>query len=220
MSFRELDKASHAFAAWLQKSAGLQRGDRVAQMMPNLLQYPVALFGVLRAGMVVVNVNPLYTPRELRHQFKDADVRAIVVIENFAHTLEKVIGETALRTVVTTAVGDLLPTPKRLVTNAVVKHVKKTGGGEALEATRRRAAGGGLRPHRNLAGGDRQPGHDSGIEWSVYNPLHRRVRRSPIPAHRSVLGMHHRTLAHGARMVGRIKSAHTPGGAIDLDLVL
>ncbi|MGV8923729.1 MAG: AMP-binding protein [Thermomonas sp.] len=125
MTYRELDEASHAFAAWLQKSAGLQRGDRVALMMPNLLQYPVAMFGVLRAGMVVVNVNPMYTPRELRHQLRDADVRAIVVLENFAHTLGQVIGDTALRTVVTTQVGDLLPTMKRLLTNAVVKHVKK-----------------------------------------------------------------------------------------------
>ena len=125
MSFRELDEASHAFAAWLQGSAGLQRGDRVALMMPNLLQYPVALFGILRAGMVVVNVNPLYTPRELKHQLRDADVRAIVVLENFAHTLEQVIAETAVRKVVTTEVGDLLPTLKRLLTNAVVKHVKK-----------------------------------------------------------------------------------------------
>ena len=125
MSFRELDEASHAFAAWLQKSAGLQRGDRVAIMMPNLMQYPVALFGVLRAGMVVVNVNPLYTPRELQHQLKDADVRAIVVLENFAHTLEQVIANTAVRTVVTSQVGDLLPPLKRLLTNLVVKHVKK-----------------------------------------------------------------------------------------------
>lgn len=125
MSFRQLDEASRAFAAWLQKVAGLQRGDRVALMMPNLLQYPVVLFGVLRAGMVVVNVNPLYTPRELEHQLKDAGVRAIVVLENFAHTLELVIGATQVRTVVTTQVGDLLPPVKRLLTNAVVKHVKK-----------------------------------------------------------------------------------------------
>jgi len=125
MSFRQLDEASRAFAAWLQKGAGLQRGDRVALMMPNLLQYPVVLFGVLRAGMVVVNVNPLYTPRELEHQLKDAGARAIVVLENFAHTLELVIGATQVRTVVTTQVGDLLPPVKRLLTNAVVKHVKK-----------------------------------------------------------------------------------------------
>jgi long-chain acyl-CoA synthetase len=125
ISFRQLDDASRSFAAWLQKVAGLQRGDRVALMMPNLLQYPVVLFGVLRAGMVVVNVNPLYTPRELEHQLKDADVRAIVVLENFAHTLEQVIASTPVRTVVTTQVGDLLPVVKRLLTNAVVKHVKK-----------------------------------------------------------------------------------------------
>lgn len=125
MSFRQLDAASRAFAAWLQKVAGLQRGDRVALMMPNLLQYPVALFGVLRAGMVVVNINPLYTPRELEHQLNDADARAIVVLENFAHTLEEVIGATPVRTVVTTQVGDLLPPLQRLLTNAVVKHVKK-----------------------------------------------------------------------------------------------
>ena len=125
MTFRQLDEASRAFAAWLQKAAGLRRGDRVALMMPNLLQYPVALFGVLRAGMVVVNVNPLYTPRELAHQLKDAGVSAIVVLENFAHTLEQVIASTAVRTVVTTQVGDLLPPLQRLLTNAVVKHVKK-----------------------------------------------------------------------------------------------
>ncbi len=125
MSYRQLDEASRAFAAWLQKGAGLQRGDRVALMMPNLLQYPVVLFGVLRAGMVVVNVNPLYTPRELEHQLKDAGVRAIVVLENFAHTLELVIGATQVRTVVTTQVGDLLSPVKRLLTNAVVKHVKR-----------------------------------------------------------------------------------------------
>ncbi|MCK7495645.1 MAG: AMP-binding protein [Comamonadaceae bacterium] len=83
----QLDEASRAFGAWLQKVAGLKRGDRVALMMPNLLQYPVALFGALRAGMVVVNVNPLYTPRELEHQLKDSGAAAIVVLENFAHTL-------------------------------------------------------------------------------------------------------------------------------------
>lgn len=125
MGFRQLDDTSRAFAAWLQKVAGLQRGDRVALMMPNLLQYPVALFGVLRAGMVVVNVNPLYTPRELEHQLNDAGARAIVVVENFAHTLEQVIGATQVRTVITTQVGDLLPPLQRLLTNAVVKHVKK-----------------------------------------------------------------------------------------------
>jgi long-chain acyl-CoA synthetase len=125
MSFRQLDEASRAFAAWLQKVAGLKRGDRVALMMPNLLQYPVAMFGVLRAGMVVVNVNPLYTPRELEHQLNDSGAAAIVVLENFAHTLEQVLRATRVRVVVTTQVGDLLPPLKRVLTNAVVKHVRK-----------------------------------------------------------------------------------------------
>ena len=125
MTFRQLDEASSAFAAWLQKVAGLERGDRVALMMPNLLQYPVAMFGALRAGMVVVNVNPLYTPRELEHQLNDSGAVAIVVLENFAHTLEQVIRATPVRVVVTTQVGDLLPPVRRLLTNAVVKHVKK-----------------------------------------------------------------------------------------------
>jgi long-chain acyl-CoA synthetase len=125
MTYRQLDEASRAFATWLQKVARLQRGDRVALMLPNLLQYPVALFGVLRAGMVVVNTNPLYTPRELEHQLKDAGATAIVVLENFAHTLAQVIDSTLVRTVVTTQVGDLLPALRRMLTNAVVKHVKK-----------------------------------------------------------------------------------------------
>jgi long-chain acyl-CoA synthetase len=125
MTYRQLDEDSRAFATWLQKVARLQRGDRVALMMPNLLQYPVALFGVLRAGMVVVNTNPLYTPRELEHQLNDAGATAIVVLENFAHVLAQVIASTPVRTVVTTQVGDLLPPLKRLLTNAVVKHVKK-----------------------------------------------------------------------------------------------
>jgi long-chain acyl-CoA synthetase len=125
MTFRQLDEASGAFAAWLQKVAKLKRGDRVALMMPNLLQYPVAMFGVLRAGLVVVNVNPLYTPRELEHQLKDSGAAAIVVLENFAHTLEQVVSTTPVRFVITTQVGDLLPPVKRLLINAVVKHVKK-----------------------------------------------------------------------------------------------
>jgi long-chain acyl-CoA synthetase len=125
LSFRQLDEESRAFAAWLQGVAGLRRGDRVALMLPNLLQYPVAMFGALRAGLVVVNVNPLYTARELRHQLVDSGAVAIVVLQNFAHTLAEVIAETSVRTVITTQLGDLLPPLKRLLTNAVVKHVKK-----------------------------------------------------------------------------------------------
>lgn len=86
MTYRKLEERSRAFAAYLQEGLGLQKGDRVALMMPNLLQYPVALFGILRAGMIVVNVNPLYTPRELEHQLNDSGAAAIVIVSNFAHT--------------------------------------------------------------------------------------------------------------------------------------
>jgi long-chain acyl-CoA synthetase len=109
----------------LQGERGFKRGDRVAIMMPNLLQYPVVLFGVLRAGMTVVNVNPLYTARELEHQLKDSGARGIVILENFAHTLQEVKGCAALDTVITTQIGDLFPVPKRQLVNFVVKHVKK-----------------------------------------------------------------------------------------------
>jgi long-chain acyl-CoA synthetase len=126
ITYRELDKASRDFGAFLQHSLGLQRGDRVAIMLPNLLQYPVALFGVLRAGMIVVNVNPQYTARELEHQLKDSGAKAIVVLENFAHTLQEVLdGNPGLRLhVVTTAIGDLFPWLRSAVTHFVVKHVK------------------------------------------------------------------------------------------------
>ncbi|MBM3407194.1 MAG: long-chain-fatty-acid--CoA ligase [Betaproteobacteria bacterium] len=124
MSFAELDARSLAFAAWLQ-STGLRRGDRVALMMPNVLQYPVALAGVLRAGMVIVNVNPLYTARELEHQLKDSGARAIVILENFAHVLQQVVANTSVEKVVVTGMGDLLGGIKGMLVNAVVKHVKK-----------------------------------------------------------------------------------------------
>jgi long-chain acyl-CoA synthetase len=125
ITYRELDAASRAFGAYLQKVAGLKKGDRVAIMLPNLLQYPVALFGALRAGFTVVNVNPLYTPRELEHQLRDSGASVIVVLENFAHVLQQVLGKTPIRTVVTTQIGDLFPAVKRLLVNFVVKHVKK-----------------------------------------------------------------------------------------------
>ena len=88
LTYAQLDELSRAFAAWLQHKSGLACGDRIALMMPNILQYPIALFGALRAGMVVVNTNPLYTPRELEHQLKDSGAKAIVIVENFAHVLE------------------------------------------------------------------------------------------------------------------------------------
>ena len=125
IDFSTLDRLSRDFAAWLATEAGLSKGDRVAVMMPNLLQYPVALFGILRAGMVAVNCNPLYTPRELEHQLNDAGAKAIVILENFATTLEQVIAKTPVQKVVTTQLGDLLGFPKSLIVNWVVKHRKK-----------------------------------------------------------------------------------------------
>ncbi len=125
LSYAEIDRLSTEFGAYLQKVAGLDRGSRIAIMMPNLLQYPIAVFGALRAGITVVNTNPLYTPRELEHQLCDSGAEAIVILENFADTLEKVIGKTSIRTVITTQIGDMLPFPKSLIINLVVKHVKK-----------------------------------------------------------------------------------------------
>ncbi len=124
ISFGDLDRMSRAFGAWLQ-GQGLQKGDRVALMMPNVLQYPVALFGVLRAGLVVVNVNPLYTPRELEHQLEDSGAKAIVILENFAHTLEQVVAKTQVKQVVVAAMGDLLGGVKGALVNFVVRNVKK-----------------------------------------------------------------------------------------------
>ncbi len=125
LSYDDVDRLSQDFASYLQNVLGLNKGDRVALMMPNLLQYPIAVFGVLRAGMVVVNVNPLYTPRELEHQLKDSAARAIVIIENVATTLQEVIDKVPLEAVITTQVGDLFGFPKGLITNFAVKRVKK-----------------------------------------------------------------------------------------------
>jgi len=125
ITYRELDENSRSFAAYLQKTLGLKKGERVAIMLPNVLQYPIALFGALRAGMTVVNTNPLYTARELEHQLKDSGAVAIVVLENFAATLQQVLARTQVRTVITTQIGDLFPALKRALTNFVVKHVKK-----------------------------------------------------------------------------------------------
>ena len=125
IDYAELDRLSRDFAAYLQGLPGMGKGDRVALMSPNLLQYPVALFGILRAGMTVVNVNPLYTPRELEHQLKDSGAKAIVIVENFANTLQQVLAATPVRHVVTSQLGDLLPAPKRWLVNFVIKRVKK-----------------------------------------------------------------------------------------------
>jgi len=125
MTYAELDRRSRDFAAYLQMQSDLARGDRVALMMPNLLQYPVALFGVLRAGMAVVNVNPFYTGPELEHQLTDSGAKAIVVLENFAHTVQSVLARTEVRHVIATGVGDLLAFPASLVVNLAVKYLKR-----------------------------------------------------------------------------------------------
>uniref|UniRef100_Q0HUG3 Long-chain-fatty-acid--CoA ligase n=1 Tax=Shewanella sp. (strain MR-7) TaxID=60481 RepID=Q0HUG3_SHESR len=125
LTYRKLEERSRAFAAYLQNELKLQKGDRVALMMPNLLQYPIALFGILRAGMVVVNVNPLYTPRELKHQLVDSGAKAIVVVSNFARTLEEVVEQTPVKSVIITSLGDQLSAPKRTLVNFVVKYIKK-----------------------------------------------------------------------------------------------
>ncbi|MDG3087493.1 long-chain-fatty-acid--CoA ligase FadD [Vibrio hannami] len=124
MTFRKLEERSRAFAAYLQNELKLKKGDRVAIMMPNLLQYPVALFGILRAGLIAVNVNPLYTPRELEHQLIDADAKAIVIVSNFANTLEQIVDNTPIKHVVLTSLGQMLPRAKGTVVDFVVKYVK------------------------------------------------------------------------------------------------
>ncbi|MGA2551133.1 MAG: long-chain-fatty-acid--CoA ligase [Burkholderiaceae bacterium] len=124
ITYADLDTQARRFAAWLQ-AKGLARGARVAIMMPNVLQYPIAILGILRAGCVVVNVNPLYTARELDHQLRDAGAEAIVVLENFASTLQQVLPKTRIRHVVVASIGDLLGFPKGNVANFLVRNVKK-----------------------------------------------------------------------------------------------
>jgi long-chain acyl-CoA synthetase len=124
VSYAEVDRLSAAFASWLQ-ARGLVKGDRIALMLPNVLQYPVAMFGAQRAGLVVVNTNPLYTADELRHQLQDSGATAIVVLENFAHVVQEVLPDTALKHVIVTGVGDLLPALKGTVVNFVLRHVKR-----------------------------------------------------------------------------------------------
>lgn len=123
ITFGELDQLSSQFASYLQQQ-GLKKGDRIALQMPNVLQYPVAMFGALKAGLIVVNTNPLYTPREMRHQFQDSGVKAIVIMANFASHLQEVIKDTEIKTVIVTEIGDLLGL-KGLLVNAVVKYLKK-----------------------------------------------------------------------------------------------
>ena len=124
LTYAEVDRLSLAFAAWLQ-AQGLRKGERIALMMPNLLQYPIAMFGALRAGLIVVNTNPLYTPEELRHQLDDSGASSIVVLENFCSVLQQVIEQTQVRHVVVTSVGELLGFPKKTLVDFVVRKVRK-----------------------------------------------------------------------------------------------
>jgi long-chain acyl-CoA synthetase len=125
LTYGELDEKSRAFGTYLQSVVGLPRGARVALMLPNLLQFPIAMFGALRAGYIVVNCNPLYSPRELGHQLADSGAEAIVVLENFAGTVEKAIGGTAVRAVVVTGVGDQLGGARGQIVNLVVRHIRR-----------------------------------------------------------------------------------------------
>ncbi|OGG94256.1 MAG: long-chain-fatty-acid--CoA ligase [Candidatus Lambdaproteobacteria bacterium RIFOXYD2_FULL_50_16] len=125
LTYHQIDQMSRAFACYLLGNLGLKKGDRVAIMMPNVLQYPIALYGILRAGLIVVNVNPLYTARELEHQLKDSGTKAIVILSNFAHILAEVVGRTEVTQVVTTELGDFLKPLKGLIVNFVVKKIKK-----------------------------------------------------------------------------------------------
>ena len=122
---KEVEIKSKQFAAYLQKDLGLKKGDRIALMMPNLLQYPVVIFGALRAGLIVVNVNPLYTPRELKHQLKDSGARVIMIFENSAHVLDAVFSELEIEHVIVTKIGDFLGFPKGILMNFAVKYLKK-----------------------------------------------------------------------------------------------
>jgi len=125
LSYGQIDAMSRQFAGYLTGVLKLGKGDRIAIMMPNVLQYPIALFGALRAGLIVVNTNPMYTARELKHQLEDSGAKAILVLDNFAHTLQQVVAETGVQHVITTGIGDLLGFPKGALINFVLKHVKK-----------------------------------------------------------------------------------------------
>ena len=125
LTYGEIYKLSGDFAAYLQKHTDLKPGDRIAVQLPNVLQYPVVVFGAMRAGLVVVNTNPLYTAREMEHQFNDSGAKALICLANMAHLAEQVVPKTGVKTVIVTEVGDMLPTFKRLLVNFVIKHVKK-----------------------------------------------------------------------------------------------
>lgn len=125
VNYAELGLVCRRFAAFLQHDLGLSKGERIAIMLPNLLQYPVVMFGALMAGLIVVNTNPLYTAHELRHQLRDSGAKAIVILDNYAHVLARILPQTSVQHIILTRIGDFLPFPKSLLVNVVVKHLKK-----------------------------------------------------------------------------------------------
>lgn len=125
LTFTELDRLVNQFASFLQNELKLKKGDRIAIQMPNVLQFPVVAFAALRCGLTIVNTNPLYTAKEMQHQFKDSGAKAIVILANYGHNLEQILKETDIESIVVTEIGDLFPTPKRILVNAVVKYIKK-----------------------------------------------------------------------------------------------
>ena len=125
ITYRETSDYTAQLAAYLKNDLGLKKGDRVAVMMPNLLQNPIAIFAILRAGLVVVNTNPLYTARELKHQLNDSGAETIIIVENFCHVLESIVAETGIKNIIVTRMGDMLPFPKSAIINLVVKYLKK-----------------------------------------------------------------------------------------------
>ncbi|AMO56052.1 long-chain fatty acid--CoA ligase [Endozoicomonas montiporae] len=135
LTFADIDQYSHHFAAYLQSCRGLKPGDRIAIQMPNLLQYCIAVYGAFRAGLVVVNTNPLYTAREMLHQFRDSEVKALVYLENFAHLIEEVVEDTSIEVLIATQLADILPAPKRQLINFAAKYVKKTVPPHGLKPT-------------------------------------------------------------------------------------
>ncbi len=184
LTYRELDDLSARFGAWLQQTAGLKKGDRVALMMPNILQYPVALFGVLRAGMVVVNVNPLYTARELEHQLKDSGAAAIVILENFATTLQQAISRTQVKHVIVTAVGDLLRFPKSVLVNFVLRTIQRKVPPFALPGALRFNEV--LRDARGLALQPVEVGHDD-IAFLQYTGGTTGIAKGAVLTHRNMV---------------------------------
>lgn len=158
LTFGQVDEMANAFAAYLRSVIGLQKGDRLAVMMPNCSQYPIAVLGAMRAGVAVVNTNPLYTANELKHQLKDSGARAILIMDLFAATLQEVLPEQPVEHVIITSLGDMMGFPKRLLVNAVVKHVKKMVPAYSLPAVTRFGEalkqGAGAKPVRESLGHD------------------------------------------------------------------